>query len=109
MPAHKGTRPRKGGGRAATSLTTLVDFLSRPDSYRDRTDHVEVIETHISYVFLTDRHAFKLKKPVQFEFVDFSTPRARRLACEQEVALNRRLAPEVYLGIVWAQRDARGR
>ncbi|HND53067.1 MAG TPA: AAA family ATPase, partial [Pirellulaceae bacterium] len=109
MPAHKGTRPRKGGGRAATSLTTLVDFLSRPDSYRDRTDRVEVIETHISYVFLTDRHAFKLKKPVQFEFVDFSTPRARRLACEQEVALNRRLAPEVYLGIVWAQRDARGR
>jgi len=58
-----------------------------------------MIETHISWVFLTDRFAYKLKKPVRFEFLDFSTLELREAACREEVRLNRRLAPHVYLGV----------
>ncbi len=69
----------------------LVSSLQNP---------VELIETHISWVFLTDRFAYKLKKPVRFGFLDFSTKELRRQACENEVKLNGRLAPGVYLGVV---------
>lgn len=77
----------------------LVELMSSPHAYDERVTSVECIETHISWVFLTDRHAYKLKKPVKFEFLDFSTPQLRRQACEQEVSLNRRLAGEVYRGV----------
>jgi len=63
-------------------------------------DRVEQVETHISWVFLTQDFAYKLKKPVRFEFLDFSTAELRRQACEDEVRLNRRLAADVYLGVV---------
>ena len=53
---------------------------------------VEVVETHISWVFLADRDVWKVKKPVALGFLDFSTPQKRRVACEAEVRLNRRLA-----------------
>lgn len=58
-----------------------------------------VAETHVSYVFFTADRAYKLKKPVRTAFLDFSTVAARRAACEREVALNRRLAPDVYEGV----------
>jgi aminoglycoside phosphotransferase family enzyme/predicted kinase len=58
---------------------------------------VQTIETHISWVFLAGRFAYKLKKPLRFEFLNFSTPELRRQACVDEVRLNRRLAPDVYL------------
>lgn len=58
-----------------------------------------VIETHLSTVFLVGRYAYKVLKPVRFEFVDLSTPAARHAACEREVALNKRIAPDVYLGV----------
>lgn len=58
-----------------------------------------VAETHVSYVFFAGDRAYKLKKPVQMPFLDFSTPEARRRACEREVVLNRRLAPGVYEGV----------
>ncbi|NIP86791.1 MAG: AAA family ATPase [Planctomycetales bacterium] len=66
------------------------------------------METHISWVFLTDRHAYKLKKPVAFEFLDFTTLAARREACEEEVRLNRRLAEGVYLGVIPIRRRSDG-
>jgi aminoglycoside phosphotransferase family enzyme len=53
----------------------------------------------MSWVFLTSRHAYKLKKPIRFDDLDLSTPRLRRHSCEEEVRLNRRLAPNVYLGV----------
>ncbi|MEZ6120211.1 MAG: hypothetical protein R3C28_27070 [Pirellulaceae bacterium] len=59
----------------------------------------DCIETHISQVYLSDRFAFKRKKPVQFDYLDFRTPQQRKAACEAEVHLNRRLAPHVYLGV----------
>ncbi|WP_461579667.1 hypothetical protein [Thiobacillus sp.] len=63
----------------------------------------------MSWVFLTDTHAYKLKKPVRYDYLDFSTVEARRLDCEAEVRLNRRLAPDVYLGVVALVLDAAGR
>jgi aminoglycoside phosphotransferase family enzyme/predicted kinase len=69
----------------------------------------EIRETHISWVFLFDTHVFKLKKPVNFGFLDFTTLEGRRAACKAEVTLNRRLAPGVYLGVVPVLRSAAGR
>ena len=62
--------------------------------------HVTVLETHISYVLLTGKHAYKIKKNVNLGFLDFTTLAARRFYCEQELKLNRRLAPALYLDVV---------
>lgn len=94
---------------AADYPPLLIDWLSTPEAYPDRTASVRRVETHISCVFLTERFAYKLKKPVQFDFLDFSTAELRRRACEEEIRLNRRLAPEVYLGLVAVRRDAAGK
>ena len=104
------TSERNGDGRK-TSLDSraVVEFLSRPEIYPDRPSHVQRVETHISWVFLTDRFAYKLKKTVRFDFLDFSTPERRRAACEQEVRINQRLAPDVYLGVVPLTTDRRER
>lgn len=83
-----------------STLCDKVEHLSRPDSYDTHPEHVEVIETHMSWVFLTDTHAWKLKKPVRSQFVDLRTVDARRENCVREVSLNRRLADGVYLDIV---------
>lgn len=69
----------------------------------------ELRETHISWVFLDDERALKVKKPVALGFLDFSTLRARRAACEAELSLNRRLAPDVYRRLVPVTCDATGR
>lgn len=82
------------------SLEDKVAHLSRPDSYAERPARVEAVQTHMSWVFLTDRHAYKLKKPARTGFLDFSTLAARRHYCEEEVRLNRRLAEAVYRGVV---------
>ena len=57
-------------------------------------------QTHISWLFFTERFVYKVKKPVDFGFLDFTTLESRKLFCDEEVRLNRRLAPEVYLGVV---------
>jgi uncharacterized protein len=81
-------------------LRDKVAFLSRPGSYPEGTGRVVAKETHMSWVFLTDRQAWKLKKPVRYDYLDFSTPEARRRNCDDEVRLNQPLAPGVYLGVV---------
>jgi len=86
--------------RRAPGLRSKVAFLSRPENYPEGTAAVEVVQTHMSCVFLTDGHAYKLKKPVRYDFLDFSTLDARRADCEEELRLNRRLAPGVYLDVV---------
>jgi aminoglycoside phosphotransferase family enzyme/predicted kinase len=63
-------------------------------------DEVELVETHVSWVFLTGRYAYKVKKPVKLPFVDFSTLRLREHYCREELRINRRLAPELYLSVV---------
>jgi aminoglycoside phosphotransferase family enzyme len=81
-------------------LAFKVACLKKPETYPEPPGRIEVVETHMSVVFLTDRHAFKLKKPVRYEFLDFSTLAARRHNCEEEWRLNQALAPGVYLGVV---------
>jgi len=85
-----------------------VAFLSRPDAYPDCFQRVEIRQTHRSWVFLTEKHAWKLKKPVRTEYLDFSTPEARRRNCLREVRLNRRLAKSVYLGVAALTMDRQG-
>ncbi len=94
---------------ASLPLAELTAALSRPDAYPEPTTRVETIQTHISVVFLTDRFAYKLKKPVRFDFLDFSTLALREAACREELRLNRRLAADVYLDVVPVTRDADGR
>lgn len=84
----------------ASGLRAKVTFLSRPESYPEKPAAVEVVQTHMSCVFLTDQHAYKLKKPVRHDFLDFGTLEARRVDCEAELRLNRRLARDVYLAVV---------
>ncbi len=74
--------------------------LLDPSVYPDRPREVRVVETHISRVFLTDHFVYKLKKPVQFDFLDFSTLENRERACREELQLNRRMAHDVYLSVV---------
>jgi aminoglycoside phosphotransferase family enzyme len=88
------------GREPVPSLAEKIAALMRPDSYPGLAGRLEAMETHMSWVFLTDRHAYKLKKPVRFDFLDFSTLEAREQDCREEVRLNRRLAPETYLGVV---------
>jgi aminoglycoside phosphotransferase family enzyme len=86
-----------------------VAFLREADSYPEPTWRVEVRETHMSWVFLTDRCVYKLKRPVRYERLDFRTLRARRFYCQEELRLNLRLAPDVYLGLVALTIDRGGR
>lgn len=92
----------------AVPLKAKVAHLSRPDTYSEQPAAVEVIQTHMSFVFLTERHAYKLKKPVRYEFLDFSTLEARHADCLEEVRLNRRLARDVYLDVTALTRGAGG-
>ncbi len=75
---------------------SLITKASFPFSVKE----LKVLQTHISYVFLADEVVYKIKKPVNFGFLDFSTLEKRKFYCEREVVLNRRLCPEVYLGVV---------
>lgn len=78
----------------------LIDALQNPALYDHPIDKFEVIETHISQVLLTGQFVYKIKKPVNFGFLDFSTLDKRKHFCEEELRLNRRLAPQLYLDVV---------
>jgi uncharacterized protein len=86
-------------------IAALREALQDPAVYAEPTTAVEVRETHISLVFLTDHHAYKIKKPVSLGFLDFSTLDQRRFYCEQELTLNRRLSSGVYLEVVTLRQD----
>jgi len=70
------------------------------DRVDDSSGTPQIIETHISWIVLTDHYAYKIKRPVQYSFLDFSTLEKRKYFCEREIELNRRLAPDMYLGVV---------
>jgi aminoglycoside phosphotransferase family enzyme len=85
---------------AEVALADKVAFLTAAESHaRERPGFVEVLETHMSWVFLTDRFAYKLKKPVRHAHGDLRAVEARRRNCLTEIRLNRRLAPDVYLAM----------
>ncbi len=85
----------------------LVEAMMRPDFYPDRPPRVETRQTHMSHVFLAGEFVYKIKKPVRFDFADFSTLAVRYEFCREEVRFNRRLASEVYLGVVPIFRNGR--
>jgi len=74
--------------------------MLRPEFYPHRPAEVQLVQTHISYVFLAGAHVYKMKKAVRFSFLDFATLERRRHFCREEVRLNRRLAPDVYFGVM---------
>jgi uncharacterized protein len=78
----------------------FIQGLLQPVAYSHPAATVRLIETHISWVFIAGDHAYKLKKPLDLGFLDFSTLERRRFCCEEEIRLNRRLAPEIYLDVV---------
>jgi len=87
-------------------LPELIEALCSPDAYPHEADAIELIQTHISYVLLAGAYAYKIKKPLELHFLDYSTLERRRQMCEEEVRLNRRLCPDVYLGVVSVVRAA---
>lgn len=88
--------------------SSLVEAMLRPDFYPHRPVEVGHRETHISHVFFAGDLVYKIKKNVRYSFVDYSTLARRQFFLQQELLLNRRLAPSVYLGILPVSRDAFG-
>lgn len=78
----------------------LISGLLRPEAYPHPVDQVEHLQTHISHVLLAGDYAYKIKKPLDLGFLDFSTLEKRRFCCDEELRLNRRLAPDLYLEVV---------
>lgn len=98
-------RPREPASRTeaprpAVALEDKVRFLSDPRHLPGAAASVEARETHMSWVFLTEDRVYKLKKPVRFRYLDFSTLERRAAACRAEYELNRRLAPDIYLAVL---------
>src|SRR5574340_806594 len=85
---------------AGTEVGVLISALRDPRCYRHAVTGIEVVETHASWVLLTGEHAYKIKKPVNLGFLDYSTLAKRRAACTEELRLSRALAPELYLDVV---------
>lgn len=87
-------------GKPLNPQNKLISALSHADAYSHEVSEIRLIETHISWVILTGPYAYKIKKPVNFGFLDFSTLDKRRRFCDEELRLNRRLAPMLYLDVV---------
>ena len=83
-----------------TIQNQVVEALSKAEVYEVETDQIEIKQTHISYVFLGKDFVYKIKKAVNFGFLDFSTLEKRRFFCEKELKLNRRLCGDMYLDVV---------
>ena len=89
-------------------IRSILKSLLKSEAYPDKVTGVELIQTHVSYIFLTDQHVYKIKKPVDFGFLNFSTIDRRRFYCNEEVRLNRRLCPDIYEGVVELRETAQG-
>ncbi len=86
----------------------LTECLKRPSAYGELEHEIGFLQTHISLLFFAGKRVYKIKKPVDFGFLDFTSLTKRKLFCDEEVRLNRRLAPEIYLGVVPITRSSAG-
>ncbi len=77
----------------------FLEEIKKPETFGKNIDSVKLIQTHISFIVLTGKYAYKIKKPVNFGFLDFSTLEKRKYFCNQELKLNKRLSPEIYLEV----------
>lgn len=93
---------------SAEAQADLLAWLARPSSYGENVAAVERIDTHISSVFLAGDRAYKIKRSVRLPFLDFTTLERRRSACERELQVNRRTAPDLYLGLAAITRSIDG-
>lgn len=85
---------------------TLHKALMRPESYPEPTGPIEHRETHVSHLYFTDHHVYKIKKPVDFGFLNFTTLDRRRFYCLEEVRLNRHFCPDTYLDVIEIRQNA---
>lgn len=92
----------------AATPQEIVDFFLDPTSYTHQVERVEQVQTHVSHLFFAGDYVYKVKKPVDLGFLDFSTLEKRRTAALAELELNRRAAPDVYLDLAAVHRDERG-
>ena len=83
----------------SASLPRVLEGLLQPRAYPHPADEVELVTTHISWVLLAGDYAYKIKRPVRYSFIDLTSPERRRFLCEEELRLNRRFAPELYLDV----------
>lgn len=83
-----------------TELPSLVDALLDPKAYPHNPPNIELVQTQMSFIFLTGDYVYKVKKPVDLGYLDYTTLEKRQFFCHQEVELNRRLCPEIYLAVV---------
>ena len=93
---------------ADDNLPGYIEALRQPGIYDHLVGDIKIVQTHISFVLLAGDFVYKFKKPVDFGFLDFSTLEKRKYCCEQELLLNRRLCPDIYLGLVSLTRDGDG-
>jgi aminoglycoside phosphotransferase family enzyme len=91
------------------SVAEVIEALKKPEAYEEDVTTVEILQTHISVVFLTDRFVYKVKKPVDFGFLDFTTLERRRFYSEEEIRVNRALCGDMYIGAVSINKDGSGR
>ncbi len=89
-------------------LPAFIDYFCAPGRLGDGPAEARLLQTHISYVILAGEEVYKFKKPVDFGFLDFTTLEKRKFYCAEEVRLNRRLCPEIYLGTVAVCRQKEG-
>jgi aminoglycoside phosphotransferase family enzyme len=83
----------------------IVVALQRKEAYDEKVRYIKTIETHISTVFLTGSYAYKVKKPVKFNFLDYSSLAKRKMFCLKEVEINSHLSPDLYVGVVPIRKD----
>jgi aminoglycoside phosphotransferase family enzyme len=111
MPIRRGNPRKPGQDEPAPTLDAKLQFLrslGSPAGQPDARKPTVCVETHMSWIFLLGEQALKLKKPVRFPFLDFSTLRLREFYCREELRLNSRLAPGVYLGLLALQASDSG-
>ncbi|MBN2042655.1 MAG: hypothetical protein JW754_02515 [Candidatus Aenigmarchaeota archaeon] len=86
----------------------VLEALKKPDSYDEPVSRIDMLQTHISWVFLTGKYVYKMKKPVDFGFLDFSTLEKRKMFCNKELEINRLFSPELYIGVLPVNRFNHG-
>ena len=78
----------------------IHQLLLNPNSYPEKTGPISFCETHISHLYFTDSHVYKIKKPLNLGFLDFTTLEKRLFFCREEIRLNRRFCPDTYLDVI---------
>jgi aminoglycoside phosphotransferase family enzyme len=91
-----------------TTPSFIVEDLLKPELYPHRPSEIQLVQTQMSFIFLTGEYVYKVKKPVDLGYLDYTTLEKRRFFCYQELELNRRLCPDAYLNVVAITRDEEG-